>query len=316
MKKLQVFAPTSLNRFSILFILFYFIPYHGFAETLPSKPFRVITTFTILQDMAQTIAGDKMVVESITKPGAEIHDYQPTPKDIAKIQHADLILYNGLNLESWFEKFYQDIRTIPAILVTDGIVPINIENSEHTNEAELIPNPHAWMSPNNALIYIENIKNAFIDLDPPNRTYYEQNALDYAEKIKQLALQIEKKLSYLEPEARWLVTSEGAFSYLAKDFDLKEAYLYPINAEQQVKPRELTELIDLIKLNQIPVVFSENTTSDRPARTIAAETNAIYGGVLFVDSLSNSEGPVPTYLKLLERTLDTIVLGFETAKEN
>lgn len=296
--------------FSVLMLLFINLFFNSAYANESHKPFYIITTFTILQDMAQNIAGDKAVVESITKHGAEIHDYQPTPKDIQKIQHADIILYNGLHLEAWFEQFYRDVQHIPKYVLTEGIQPIYVSDMSEQNRDTNIPNPHAWISPKNALIYIENIKKALIDFDPENETYYTQNALNYANKIITLSDQITDKLSSVEGQRRWLVTSEGAFSYLAKDFNLNEAYLYPINAEQQVKPKQLTRIIDMVNRYEIPVIFSEKTTSDRPAKTIVAETQAQYGGVLYVDSLSEPEGPVPTYLALLETTLNTIVDGF------
>ena len=167
------------------------------------------------------------------------------------------------------------------------------------------------MSPSNALIYVENIKNAFVKYDPQNADTYQKNAAAYAEKIKQLDKPLREKLSQIPADQRWLVTSEGAFSYLAKDYDLKEGYLWPINAEQQGTPQQVRKLIDLVKKNHIPVVFSESTVSAKPAQQVAKESGAKYGGVLYVDSLSAADGPVPTYVDLLNVTVSTIVKGFE-----
>ncbi|THA09781.1 metal ABC transporter substrate-binding protein [Rodentibacter pneumotropicus] len=269
--------------------------------------FKVVTTFTVIQDIAQNVAGDAATVESITKPGAEIHEYEPTPKDIVKAQSADLILWNGLNLERWFERFFQNIKDKPAVVVTEGITPLSIYEGPYKDA----PNPHAWMSPSNALIYIENIKNALIKHDPQNADVYEKNAADYTQKIKQLDEPLRAKLAQIPESKRWLVTSEGAFSYLAKDYDLKEGYLWPINAEQQGTPQQVRKVIDLVRKNNIPVVFSESTISPKPAQQVAKESGAKYGGVLYVDSLSTKEGPVPTYIDLLNTTVSTIVKGFE-----
>ena len=269
--------------------------------------FKVVTTFTIIQDMAQNIAGDAATVESITKPGAEIHDYEPTPKDIVKAQSADLVLWNGLNLERWFEKFFQNVKDKPAVVVTEGIEPMSINEGPYTGN----PNPHAWMSPSNALIYIENIKNALVKYDPQNKETYEKNAALYAQKIKELDKPLREKLAQVPEAQRWLVTSEGAFSYLTRDYGFKEAYLWPINAEQQGTPQQVRKVIETVKANNIPVVFSESTISPKPAKQVAKESGAKYGGVLYVDSLSNKNGPVPTYVDLLNTTVSTIVKGFE-----
>ena len=279
----------------------------GLAALQAEAKFKVVTTFTVIQDIAQNVAGDAATVESITKPGAEIHEYEPTPKDIVKAQSADLILWNGLNLERWFERFFQNIKDKPAVVVAEGITPLSIYEGPYKDA----PNPHAWMSPSNALIYVENIKNALVKYDPQNADTYQKNAAAYAEKIKQLDKPLREKLAQIPANQRWLVTSEGAFSYLAKDYDLKEGYLWPINAEQQGTPQQVRKLIDLVKKNHIPVVFSESTVSAKPAQQVAKESGAKYGGVLYVDSLSAADGPVPTYIDLLNVTVSTIVKGFE-----
>ena len=284
----------------------------GLSATLAmAAPFKVVTTFTVIQDIAQNVAGDKAVVESITKPGAEIHDYQPTPKDIAKAQKADLILWNGMNLERWFERFFENVKGKPAVVVTEGITPIAITEGEYKN----LPNPHAWMSSANALQYIENIRAALVKYDPKNAESYNQNAKVYAERVKAIAEPLRQRLSVIPEPQRWLVTSEGAFSYLAQDYQLKELYLWAINAEEQGSPQQVKKVIDGVKANNIPVVFSESTVSDKPAKQVAKETGALYGGVLYVDSLSTKDGAVPTYLDLLKVTISTIVDGFEKSNK-
>ncbi|SFN42515.1 metal ABC transporter substrate-binding protein [Xenorhabdus japonica] len=270
------------------------------------KKFKVVTTFTIIQDMAQNVAGDVAIVESITKPGAEIHDYQPTPKDIIKAQRAELILWNGLNLERWFERFFENMKDIPAAIITEGIIPLPIREGRYDKNS----NPHAWMSPKNALIYIENIRKAFVKYDPENAEVYNRNAKAYAEKIAQLDGPLRERLSRIPEEQRWLVTSEGAFSYLTQDYGFKEVYLWPINAEEQGSPQQVRRVIDTVRANKIPVVFSESTVSDKPAKQVSKETGARYGGVLYVDSLSVQKGPVPTYIDLLNTTVETIAKGF------
>ncbi|MDW6005480.1 metal ABC transporter substrate-binding protein [Vibrio mangrovi] len=269
--------------------------------------FKVITTFTIIQDMAQNIAGNAADVVSLTKPGAEIHNYQPTPKDIIKAQSADLVLWNGLNLEQWFQRFFSNVKDVPSVVVSEGIQPLSIYTGPYSGK----PNPHAWMSPQNALIYVENIRKALVKYDPEHAETYNHNASVYQEKITQLNHQIHTQLAAVPEEKRWLVTSEGAFSYLARDYGLKEAFLWPINADQQGTPQQVRGLIDTIRQHHITVLFSESTISDRPARQVARETGAAYGGVLYVDSLSTGSGPVPTYLDLLRVTTDTIVRGLQ-----
>jgi manganese/iron transport system substrate-binding protein len=277
------------------------------AQTPRAKPFRVVTTFTIIQDIAQNVAGTSAIVESITKPGAEIHDYQPTPLDIVRAQSADLVLWNGMNLELWFEKFFTNVRSVPSAIVTEGIVPMGITEGPYTGK----PNPHAWMSPTNALIYVENIRKALAKHDPANAEAYARNAAAYSAEIRALDGPLRARLEKIPQDRRWLVSSEGAFSYLTRDYGMKELYIWPINADEVGTPSQVKKVIDAVRKQKIPVVFSESTISDKPARQIAKETGARYGGVLFVDSLSAASGPTPTYLKLLEVTVETIAKGFE-----
>jgi manganese/iron transport system substrate-binding protein len=275
------------------------------AAAVAAEKFKAVTTFTVIADMARNVAGDAAIVESITKPGAEIHNYAPTPGDIQRAQGAQLILWNGLNLELWFEKFFQNLTDVPGVVVSEGVEPMGIAEGPYTGK----PNPHAWMSPKNALIYVDNIRDAFVKHDPQNAATYKANAEAYKKKIEATIGPIQEKLNTIPADKRWLVSSEGAFSYLARDFGMKELYLWPINADQQGTPQQVRKVIDAVRANKIAAVFSESTVSDKPARQVARETGVLYGGVLYVDSLSEADGPVPTYIDLLRVTSDTVEKG-------
>ena len=276
-----------------------------------NEKIKIVTTFTIFKDMASNVAGDKADVISITKPGSDIHTYQPTPGDILKAQKADLILWNGLNLELWFKKFYQNIDNTKSAILSDGIEPIGIKGGAYNGK----PNPHAWMSPEAAKIYINNIKNALVNIDPKNKDYYKKNAQRYIKKIDLLIEPIKKIFADIPEEKRWLVTSEGAFSYLARDFKLKELYLWPMNSDSQGTPSQVKKVIDNIRKYEIGVIFSESTVSPKPAIQIAKETGILYGGILYVDSLSDKDGPVPTYLDLIKVTSERIAENLKRSIE-
>ena len=290
---------------NLLFSLLFCVASPLFAAD--GKPFTVVTTFTVIADMAQNVAGDDATVLSITKPGAEIHDYDPTPQDLVKAQQADLVLWNGLNLERWFERFFANVKDVPSVVVTEGVEPMSIHGGEYDGK----PNPHAWMSVSNAKIYVRNIEAALAKHDPAHAENYHKNAAAYLAKLEAMDAKLKEAVAKIPPEQRWLVSSEGAFSYLARDLGFKEAYLWPINAEQQGTPQQVSALIETVRANKIPVVFSESTISDKPAKQVAKESGAKYGGVLYVDSLSAADGPVPTYLDLLKVTTDTVINGFQ-----
>nr|WP_208442890.1 metal ABC transporter substrate-binding protein [Pantoea agglomerans] len=281
------------------------------SSSYAAEKFKVVTTFTVIADMVKNVAGDAAEVTSITKPGAEIHEYQPTPGDIKRAQGAQLIMANGLNLERWFERFYQHLDGVPEVIVSAGVKPIGIGEGPYNGK----PNPHAWMSPDNALIYVDNIRDALVKYDPANAETYRQNAAAYKQKITAALDPLRQQIADIPEDKRWMVTSEGAFSYLARDLGMKELYLWPVNADQQGTPQQVRKVIDQVKKNAIPAVFSESTVSDKPARQVARETGAHYGGVLYVDSLSNAQGPVPTYLDLLRVTTETLAQGIKAGEK-
>lgn len=270
---------------------------------------KVVTTFTVIADMAANVAGDAAEVVSVTKPGAEIHGYEPTPQDIVRAIDADLILWNGMNLELWFEQFLTNLRDVPSVTVTDGINPIPIAAGSYQGK----PNPHAWMGLDNALIYIDNIAAAFAEHDPDNADVYSQNAATYKEELRATIAPLREAIAAIPANQRWLVTCEGAFSYLARDFGLQELYLWPMNADQVGTPQQVRSVIDGVRAHNIPVVFCESTVNTAPAQQVARETGAAYGGELYVDSLSEADGPVPTYLDLLRVTSETVAAGLTSA---
>lgn len=266
---------------------------------------KVLTSFTILADMARNVAGDELTIESITRIGSEIHGYEPTPSDLVKAQDADLILYNGMNLERWFEQFLGNVGDVPAVVLTEGVEPIAIASGPYDDK----PNPHAWMSPRNALVYVENIRQAFVALDPDNADIYNANAKAYSEELQAIDERLQADLAQVPEGQRVLVSCEGAFSYLARDYDLKEIYIWPINAEQQSTPKQVQSVIEQVKQNEVPAVFCESTVGDEGQKAVARATGAAFGGNLYVDSLSTQDGPVPTFLDLLEYDAQTITEG-------
>lgn len=270
------------------------------APTAP-KPV-VLTTFTVLADIAQNVAGDHLTIESITKVGAEIHGYEPTPRDIARASKAALILDNGLGLERWFEQFVESVH-VPHVVVSETVTPIDIAADAYAGK----PNPHAWMSPVNAAVYVDNMVQAFSRLDPEHAADFEANATAYRAELQAVQDELTTGLAALPKSQRALVTCEGAFSYLARDAGLIEKYLWPVNAEQEGTPQQVTSVIDFVKANEVPAVFCESTVSEKPMRQVVEATGTRFGGTLYVDSLSEADGPVPTYLDLIRYDAKTII---------
>lgn len=268
----------------------------------------VLTTFTVLADIARNVAGERLRIESITKVGAEIHGYEPTPGDLRRAAHADLILDNGLGLEAWFEQFVAELD-VPHAVVSEGLEPIPVTHDSYAGHA----NPHAWMSPAGGAHYALAMAEAFAQLDPAGAGEFRSNADEYAGELERLHDDLLRAVAAVPARARVLVTCEGAFSYLARDAGLEEAYIWPVNAEQQATPRRVARVIDLVRDREVPAVFCESTVSAQPMERVAESTAARLGGTLYVDSLSEPDGPVPTYLDLLSHDIAVIVAGLTGA---
>ena len=265
----------------------------------------VLSTFTIIADMTREVGGDKIESISLTKEGAEIHGYQPTPDDLITASKADVIFENGMHLELWTNKLRSSIPNVPIVKVSEGVAIVSIAEDSYAGK----PNPHAWMSPKQGLIYVENIRQALIKLSPENTDYFTTRAGLYSEKIKQVDLKLSTSLAVLPSDNRVLVTCEGAFSYLTKDYNLEEVYLWAINSDAQGSPQQIAKVINLVKEKKVPAVFCESTVEPRIQQEVVAATGAKLGQVLYVDSLSTLSGPASTYLKLLEHTADAIISG-------
>nr|WP_152557567.1 MULTISPECIES: metal ABC transporter substrate-binding protein [unclassified Prochlorococcus] len=271
-----------------------------------SSKLKVITTFTVLADIARNISGDRLIIESITKPGAEIHGYKPTPSDLIRVSEADLIIENGFGLERWASRFTSSTDNVPRITLSDGIKPLFIDSDLYKGK----PNPHVWMSPKRAIHYVEKIVKAFIAIDPQGENLYIRNGNLYKNKLNELDNQLRNALKTIPADKRILVTCEGALSYLADDYGFQEAFLWPVNAESQVTPRRMKSLIETVNKTQVPVVFCESTVSEKAQLEIARITKTTFGGKFFVDSLSTSDGPAPNFLEMQRHNVDLILNGF------
>ena len=274
------------------------------------KP-EVLTTFTVLADLAQNVAGDRLNVRSIVKPGSEIHGYQPTPSDIEQASSADLIVENGLGLELWARKFTANAGDIPTLTLSEGMEPLLIDEDAYAGK----PNPHAWMSPQRTMIYVDQLEQAFSKLDPAGAEQFKANAVAYKSSLQVLDQELRSALETIPAERRVLVSCEGAFTYLASDYGLEEAYLWPVNAESQVTPRRMARLIQTVRDRKIPAVFCESTVSDRAQKQVAAESGARFGGTFYVDSLSKADGPAPTLLKLQRHNVALLINGLADSKK-
>ena len=279
-------------------------------QLIKDKP-EVLTTFTVLADLARNVAGDRLKVRSIVKPGSEIHGYQPTPSDIEQASSADLIIENGLGLELWARKFTASAGDIPTITLSDGMEPLLIAEDAYAGK----PNPHAWMSPQRTMAYVDQLEQAFVQLDPAGADQFKANAVAYKQSLQRLDQELRSSLETIPTERRVLVSCEGAFTYLTSDYGLEEAYLWPVNAESQVTPKRMARLIETVRSRKIPAVFCESTVSDKAQKQVAAESGARFGGTFYVDSLSKADGPAPTLLKLQRHNVALLINGLADLTE-
>ena len=264
----------------------------------------ILASFTVLADIIENVAKDDFIVRSITKPGIEVHGYQPTPSDLIKASKASVFIDNGFGFELWAEKFVSNLK-VKRVTISDRLDPIFISEDFYKGK----PNPHAWISPKRGMIYVDIIVDSLSELKPSKAESFKNNGQIYKNKIAQLDKDFSLFINNLEKNNRYLVTCEGAFSYLTNDYGLKEAYLWPVNAESQITPKRMARTISLVKNKNIPSVFCESTVNNESQMIVVSETGANYGGDLFVDSLSKDNGSANTYLKMLQSNLTLIKKG-------
>jgi manganese transport system substrate-binding protein len=262
---------------------------------------RVLATFTILADIADRVAGDVLTVDSLTRPGAEIHGYDPTPGDIRAAADADLIISNGLGLENWLDKLMSD-SDATRVTATDGIDPITIEGTDD-------PNPHAWMSPTLAADYVDTIAAAFADNFPDDAATFRRNAGEYKAELAEVETTMRDGLAALPANQRALQTCEGAFSYLTREAGMSESYIWPVNSAEEITPAQIRRAAGFVRDKDVPAVFCESTVDPGPKEQLMRETGAADGGTLYVDSLTEDSGDAPTYLDLIRYDTRTIIDG-------
>ena len=264
----------------------------------------ILASFTVLADIISNVAKDDFIVRSITKPGVEVHGYQPTPSDLVKASSAFVFVDNGFGFELWAEKFVSNLK-VKRITISDELNPIFISEDFYKGK----PNPHAWISPKRGMLYVDIIVESLSELRPSKRELFEKNGKLYKNKLAKIDQEFSLFVNNLDKEKRFLVSCEGAFSYLTNDYGLEEVYLWPVNAESQITPKRMAKTISLVKNKDVQTVFCESTVSNESQMVVVNETGANFGGNLFVDSLSNDNGPASSYLRMLEHNLNLIKRG-------
>ena len=274
------------------------------------KKLQVVTTYSIIYDIVKNIGGDKVEIHSLAPVGSNPHEYDPLPKDLMKTTDADIVFYNGLNLEegnSWFKKLLKSSnksdKNSPVYMVSKNVTPIYLESKGLEGETD----PHAWLDIQNGIIYAKNIRDGLIKEDPKNKDYYQTNADEYIAKLEKLHAETIEALSKIPEEKRFLITSEGAFKYFSKAYNLQSGYIWEINSEGQGTPSQIKNVVDLINTKKVPVLFVETSVDPRSMETVSRETGAPIVGTVFTDSLGKPGEEGDTYYKMMEWNTKTII---------
>jgi zinc/manganese transport system substrate-binding protein len=266
------------------------------AERLP-----VAATFSILADLARNVGGDRVEVFALVGPDGDAHMFQPTPADAKKLGAAKLILVNGLGFEGWIERLVQSSRAkAPVIVATKGITPLEGEDDHGGDD------PHAWQSVANAKVYVENIRDGLIAIDPEGAALYRANADHYLAELTALEGEIEAAIARIPENQRKIITTHDAFGYFGAAYGLEFIAPEGVSTEAEASARDVGRIIRQIKAEKIPAVFLENVSDPRLTKRIAAESGAKIGGTLFSDALSPEDGPAPTYVAMMRHNAEEI----------
>ena len=254
------------------------------------KPNVVVTT-TIIADITQQIAGDKITITSLVPVGGDPHLYEPIPQDAIVISKANLILKNGLTLEGWLNEFIENSGTkATAITVTEGIE--SIQSSTYANS----PDPHAWMDAENGVVYAENIKNALVKLDESHAAEYEANFEEYKKELIETEVIIKNLIDSIPIEKRVLITSHDAFQYYGRKYGLQLESILGTSTDAEAQTSDINRLYSVIKKSGVPAIFIESTINPRTIQQIAKDTKVKIGGKLYADSLGEPESEGGTYI--------------------
>ena len=270
---------------------------------------KIVATYSIIADMTENIVGDKAEVYSMVPIGTDPHMYDPLPKDTSKVSSADLVFYNGLNLETgkgWFQDLLdvtnkQDV----AFAVSDEVSPMYL--SEKGKETQI--DPHAWLDIQNAIKYVNTITKRVIEKDPDNKEFYLTNQTKYVKQLNELDQYAKETVETIPQEKRILVTSEGAFKYFSKAYGFESAFIWEINTDSQGTPEQMKRIINIIDENQVPALFLETSVNPKTMETISNETGVPIHSKIFTDSLAKKGEEGDTYIKMIKWNIDKVIEG-------
>ena len=280
-------------------------------ETGSSK-LNVVATNSIIADITKNIAGDKINLHSIVPVGQDPHEYEPLPEDVKKTSQADLIFYNGINLETggnaWFTKLVENAKkkeNKDYYAVSEGVDVIYLEGQSEKGKED----PHAWLNLENGIIYAQNIAKRLIEKDPDNKATYEKNLKAYVEKLTALDKEAKEKFNNIPEEKKMIVTSEGCFKYFSKAYNVPSAYIWEINTEEEGTPDQIKSLVEKLRKTKVPSLFVESSVDDRPMKTVSKDTNIPIHAKIFTDSIADEGEEGDSYYSMMKYNLDKISEG-------
>ena len=258
----------------------------------------VVTSFSILGDLARNVGGDRVSITTLVGPDSDVHVYTPAPADAKKVADAKLLLINGLGLEGWLPRLLQSSGSkAPIILATKGIAPLKLGSDA---------DPHAWQSVANARIYVANIRDALVAAAPADAEVFRANTDAYLAKFDALDREVREAVAKIPQNRRKVISTHDAFGYFAAAYGIEFIAPEGVSTESEPSARDIAGIITQIKTSKIPAVFLENISDPRLIQRIAAETGAKIGGTLYSDSLTGENGDAPTYIDLVRHNIKTL----------
>lgn len=297
---------------SIRRIIFAFF-YAAIVGSLPAaaqaqEKLPVVATFSILGDFVKNVGGDRVSVALLVGPEGDAHVYQPSPADAKKLAGAKVIFVNGFKFEGWIDRLIRASGTKASIVVaTKGITPREMADDDEAKKGQAHEHagvdPHAWQSIANARIYVANIRDALIAVDPGGREIYEKNIADYLAKLAAVETEVKEGIAKIPAGRRRIITSHDAFGYFGAAYGFEFIAPQGVSTETEASARDVAKIIRQIKSQKIPAVFLENVSDPRLMQRIAAETGAKIGGKIYSDALSAERGPASTYIDMMRHNI-------------
>lgn len=274
-------------------------------ESEAGEELSIVTSFSVLADIIEEVAGDRATVDYIVPIGEEPHEYEPVPSNFSTVSDADVFYVNGLSLEEWLEKIVSNVSETDIVELSNGVEPINLVGEDE-------PDPHAWLSPKNTKMYVENLVEDLVERDPGGEEVYRAGGEAYIEQLNELDAWIEEEVSNIPEDHRVIIVSENAFKYYGESYGFRTEGIWEINSHEEGTPQQINRIIDILEDEGIPSVFLESTVPPSFMENVSSDAGVPIAGEVYTDAIGEEGSGAESYIEMIRHNTKTFVDGLSS----